>query len=61
MYDTGHSFTSPIAEHIHMNWGWGGYLNGWYDYESWDNINGVDIPDVDYIYSQDMIYSITPQ
>lgn len=62
VYDTGHSYTSPIAEHTHMNWGWGGSWNGWYDYESWDDINdGSNIPVVDYIYSQDMIYNITPR
>ena len=62
VYDTGHSFTSPIAEHIHMNWGWGNSgWNGWYDYESWDDINGVDFSQIDYIYSQDMIHNITPR
>jgi len=35
VYKSGHSFTFPIAEHIHMNWGWGTSVwNGWYDYES---------------------------
>lgn len=62
VYDNGNSYTSAIAEHIHMNWGWGNSgWNGWYDYETWDDINtGNNIPAVDYIYNQNMIYNITP-
>ena len=61
VYDTGGTYTFPIAEHIHMNWGWGNTgWDGWYHYETWDNINGVDFAQIDYIYSQDMIYNITP-
>ena len=59
-YDTGYTFTTVIADNFHMNWGWGGSYNGWYDYEYWDDINGNNIPDVDYIYKQNMIYNITP-
>ena len=62
VYDTGRSYTSPIAEHIHMNWGWGeSGWNGWYDYETWDGINGVDFEQIDYIYNQNMIHNITPR
>lgn len=61
VYDNGTVASAVIAEHFHMNWGWGGFLNGWYHYESWDDINGNNIPDVDYIYKQNIIYDIIPQ
>lgn len=60
VYDNGVTIASPIAEHIHMNWGWGNRLIGWYHYESWDQVNGFDHPTVDFIYNQNMIYNITP-
>jgi hypothetical protein len=49
-----------IADHLHMNWGWGGYLNGWYDYETWADLNGVVDNSLEYIYDQNMISKITP-
>lgn len=60
VYDNGMQQSYPIVEHMHMNWGWGGAWNGWYDYETWDDINGGNPSTVDFIYSQDMIYNITP-
>ncbi|WP_336704297.1 C10 family peptidase [Chryseobacterium indologenes] len=61
VYSNGYSNSAVIAEHIHMNWGWGGSYNGWYDYQSWDDANtGQNFPAVDYIYNQHMIYNITP-
>lgn len=63
VYDNNFSSTYPIVKHIHMNWGWGNNgWNGWYDYESWDDVNnGNDTYTVDYIYQQGMIHNITPQ
>jgi len=44
-----------------MNWGWGGYLNGWYDYDTWERVAPyVHNNSVDYIYDQKMINNITP-
>jgi len=54
-------YTAKIADHIHMNWGWRGYLNGWYDYDTWEDINPlVSSTATQYIYYQRMITSITP-
>lgn len=53
-------FYATIADHIHMNWGWGGRHNGWYDYDMWTNLQGIIEPDVQFIYNQEMIYNITP-
>lgn len=45
-----------------MNWGWGGSLNGWYDYDRWEDINPTANPgnQTEYIYDQKMINNITP-
>ena len=61
-YNPNHNnyFYATIANHIHMNWGWGGSRNGWYDYDTWDNVSST-IPDPNpYIYYQNMISNITP-
>jgi hypothetical protein len=52
-----------IADHLHMNWGWGGYLNGWYDYDKWEDIdpNSFAGNATQYIYYQRMISNITPK
>lgn len=53
-------FYATIANHIHMNWGWGGARNGWYDYDTWENVSST-IPDSNkYLYYQHMISNITP-
>lgn len=60
VYENNHTSTYTIAEHIRMNWGWGGKHNGWYDYDRWENINGQIIQSVEFIYNQHMIYNIQP-
>lgn len=35
-----------------MNWGWGGYRNGWYDYDTWTTLQGIVFDNVQYIYNQ---------
>lgn len=54
------NFTATMANHLHMNWGWGGSRNGWYDYDSWTDINGIVINSVQFTYNQHMIANITP-
>jgi len=40
--------------YLHMNWGWGGFLNGWFGFNTWN-------PDGDnYQYKKEMIYNIRP-
>lgn len=60
VYDNNQTATFTIANHINMNWGWGGTNNGWYDYETWEDISQVVIPETEYIYNQTMINNITP-
>lgn len=57
---TGQVYTSEGDEYYHLNWGWGGARNGWYLYEVWDEVNGVNIPTVDFFYEQKALYNITP-
>lgn len=62
-YNPNHNnyFYATIANHLNMNWGWGGYLNGWYDYDTWERVAPyVHNNSVDYIYDQKMINNITP-
>jgi hypothetical protein len=40
--------------HFHMNWGWLGQYNGWYDYNSWSPGSS------NYQYAQDITYNIEP-
>lgn len=53
-------FYATIADHVHMNWGWRGSRNGWYDYDMWTTIDGIIVTNVQYIYNQEMIHNITP-
>lgn len=55
-------FYATIADHVHMNWGWRGSFNGWYDYDLWEDINPIANPgnQTQYIYNQNMIDYITP-
>ena len=55
-------FSATIAEHIHLNWGWGGRDNGWFDYDLWEDVDPFANPinNTSYIYNQQMIYNITP-
>jgi hypothetical protein len=39
---------------LHMNWGWDGYYNGWFHYQTWSGA-GTGFP-----YSQNMTYNIAP-
>jgi hypothetical protein len=41
---------------FHMNWGWGGSYNGWFQFMNW-NINGINR---NYQYNQDAIVNIQP-
>lgn len=54
-------FYAKISDHVHMNWGWGRHsFNGWYDYDTWTDIDGLIINSVQFIYNQHMISNITP-
>jgi len=46
---------------FYCNWGWGGNLNGWYYYNTWNNEQNQNVHQVDYIYSQHMIHNIKPK
>lgn len=39
---------------LHMNWGWDGYYNGWFHYQTWTG------PGTGFPYNQNMTYNITP-
>jgi hypothetical protein len=41
---------------FHMNWGWGGFANGWFQFNNW-NINGANL---NFQYNQDAIIDIHP-
>lgn len=60
IYENNHTSTYTIAEHLNMNWGWGGLYNGWFDYDSWEDNDGLINTEVEFIYVQKMIYNIQP-
>lgn len=59
-FDNGYTYSSVISDHIYMNWGWGGYRNGFFDFDVWENINGQSFPETNFFYKQNMIYNIKP-
>lgn len=49
-------------QYIHMNWGWRGRYNGWYDYQIWNNTKYIgDGPADNYQYKQRMLTDIKPR
>ena len=66
VYD--YTFTAQ-NELVHLNWGWNGMCNGWFDldYYATDNADIYDDPNVnngydyDFRYDVELIYNIRPQ
>ena len=50
------------ADALEQSQAWGGYKNGWFDYDTWEDINSIANPanSAPYIYEQHMITNITP-
>jgi len=61
LYSNNHTSVNYAPNGLfYCNWGWGGYKNGWYYYNTWNNEQNID-KGVGYIYSQHMIHNIKPK
>jgi len=46
---------------VHCNWGWGGSMNNWYYFGTWNTAQNVNYLPTNFIYQQHMIYNIKPK